>query len=423
MKLYAAISKIEDQEDGTLKVWGYASSGAVDSDGETVTPEAMKAALPDYMKFGAVREMHQPLAAGTAIEANVEDDGRTFFGAHVVDPLAIKKVKTEVYKGFSIGGKVTERDTADKKIIKGLKLVEVSLVDRPANPEAVFTMYKAARTPEDDVNEIAELLDAGTVTPAEMLALVKAAKNQELKADDATAKAAEADDLKKGLYDVADFACLLQCLSNFASGAQAEATYEGDDSPLPAALREWLNTGLGIFQAMAQEECAEMMTSLRAMAPAPVVDVMAAAGKTGDVAKAGAKFSATTKAALADIHKSMQSCCDKMDGLGYKQDDDDVESAANGADLAKLTGELDTLKGDLTKVSDERDALAKRVKELEAMPAPGKALLKAITKGDDVGDSQGLKKSAVEALPPSAKPEDIAKAQLIDMYRTTGVAR
>ena len=28
------------------------------------------------MKWGAVREMHQPSAAGTAIECRVEDDGR-----------------------------------------------------------------------------------------------------------------------------------------------------------------------------------------------------------------------------------------------------------------------------------------------------------------------------------------------------------
>ena len=68
MKLYADIAKTEEQDDGTIKVWGWASTGAVDSDGEIITPDAMKAALPDYMKFGAVREMHQSKAAGTAIE-------------------------------------------------------------------------------------------------------------------------------------------------------------------------------------------------------------------------------------------------------------------------------------------------------------------------------------------------------------------
>lgn len=155
-KLYAEIAKMEAQDDGTVKVWGYASSEAVDSDGEIIAAEAMKAAIPDYMKFGAVREMHGSNAAGTAIEINVEDDGRTFFGAHIVDPVAVTKVKTGVYKGFSIGGSVTARDELNKSQITGLKLTEISLVDRPANPDAVFTCYKADKPKADEEAEKAE---------------------------------------------------------------------------------------------------------------------------------------------------------------------------------------------------------------------------------------------------------------------------
>lgn len=44
-KLYAEISKTEQQDDGTVKVWGYASSEAVDSDGETVTADAVSDGL------------------------------------------------------------------------------------------------------------------------------------------------------------------------------------------------------------------------------------------------------------------------------------------------------------------------------------------------------------------------------------------
>lgn len=155
-KLYAEIAKMEAQDDGTVKVWGYASSEAVDSDGEIIAAEAMKAAIPDYMKFGAVREMHGSNAAGTAIEINVEDDGRTFFGAHIVDPVAVTKVKTGVYKGFSIGGSVTARDELNKSKITGLKLTEISLVDRPANPDAVFTCYKADKPKDEEEADKAE---------------------------------------------------------------------------------------------------------------------------------------------------------------------------------------------------------------------------------------------------------------------------
>ena len=168
-KLYAEIAKMEAQDDGTVKVWGYASSEAVDSDGEVIAAEAMKAAIPDYMKFGAVREMHGSNAAGTAIEINVEDDGRTFFGAHIVDPVAVTKVKTGVYKGFSIGGSVTARDELNKSQITGLKLTEISLVDRPANPDAVFTCYKADKPKdgEEAADKDDESTDKADETPAD----------------------------------------------------------------------------------------------------------------------------------------------------------------------------------------------------------------------------------------------------------------
>lgn len=180
-KLYAEIAKMEAQDDGTVKVWGYASSEAVDSDGEVIAAEAMKAAIPDYMKFGAVREMHGSNAAGTAIEINVEDDGRTFFGAHIVDPVAVTKVKTGVYKGFSIGGSVTARDELNKSQITGLKLTEISLVDRPANPDAVFTCFKADK-PKDG-EEVADKDDES------------AKKTDETPADD-TEKADDKSDKK-----------------------------------------------------------------------------------------------------------------------------------------------------------------------------------------------------------------------------------
>nr|DAS09030.1 MAG TPA: prohead serine protease [Caudoviricetes sp.] len=169
-KLYAEIAKMEAQDDGTVKVWGYASSEAVDSDGEIIAAEAMKAAIPDYMKFGAVREMHGSNAAGTAIEINVEDDGRTFFGAHIVDPVAVTKVKTGVYKGFSIGGSVTARDELNKSQITGLKLTEISLVDRPANPDAVFTCFKADKPKDEeeaDKDEDDKTADKADETPAD----------------------------------------------------------------------------------------------------------------------------------------------------------------------------------------------------------------------------------------------------------------
>jgi hypothetical protein len=427
-KLYAEICKTEKQDDGTIKVWGYASSEAVDSDGEVITSEAMKAALPDYMKFGAVREMHQASAAGTAIEANVEDDGRTFFGAHVVDPVAVKKVETQTYKGFSIGGKVTSRDSMNKTIITGLNLIEVSLVDRPANPEAVFTMFKADGIPNGDgasaVDQLAEMLNKGEVTPEQLLEMAKGSLggtavgsgSKDLTVQigqeetEKLAKAAKADSLKKCMYDVSSFASLLNSIGYLAGDAEWEAQYEGDESPIPQALREWLAQGIGIFQAMAAEETSEMMARLQANVPDtdPVVSVIEAGDKTGNLAKAGAKFSTATKEALGAAHEAMKAACDHMDKLGYKDSGDDENKDDDGdgdGNKAASTDDLNKRHGEtLSKVAQLEQDLAKsqaRIQELEAMPAPGKALLKAIS----------ISKSADNAeSPQQAEPDPIRKA-------------
>jgi HK97 family phage prohead protease len=139
MRLYAPIAKIDETQH---MVFGYASTEALDSQGEIVKREALEAALPDYMRFANIREMHQPSAVGVATEAEMDERG-LYLAARIVDPVAWEKVIAGVYKGFSIGGSVVQRDTAQKHVITGVKLSEISLVDRPANPEAVFTMYKA----------------------------------------------------------------------------------------------------------------------------------------------------------------------------------------------------------------------------------------------------------------------------------------
>jgi hypothetical protein len=150
MRLYGAIQKVEPQHDGTVRVHGTATSEAVDDQGEIVRADAIRAAIPEYMRFPALREMHQLSAAGTTLEAEVCEDGTTRIVAHVVDPIAVAKVKNQVYRGFSIGGRVTQREAGNPKTITSLVLNEISLVDRPANPEAIFDCWKAAVVSDAD---------------------------------------------------------------------------------------------------------------------------------------------------------------------------------------------------------------------------------------------------------------------------------
>ena len=138
MRFYWPIAKVDAAQH---MVWGYASTEAVDDQGETVAREALEAALDDYMRFANIREMHRDSAVGVAKEAEIDGKG-LYLGAKIVDDAAWRKVVEGVYKGFSIGGRVTRRDPADRSHITGLTLTEISVVDRPANPEAVFDCWK-----------------------------------------------------------------------------------------------------------------------------------------------------------------------------------------------------------------------------------------------------------------------------------------
>ena len=138
-------------------VYGYITSESEDSQGEVVCKEAIVDAWEDYMKFANIREMHQPSAVGVTKEF-MHDDKGTWIGAKIVDKDAWEKVLEGVYKGFSIGGKVLEKVD---NIIKNLKLSEISIVDRPANPDAIFTMVKR--------NDDGELSDINKIIPSDNL--------------------------------------------------------------------------------------------------------------------------------------------------------------------------------------------------------------------------------------------------------------
>lgn len=163
LAMYVPIAKRDEEQ---RMVYGYASTPDEDSQGDRIESAAMAAALPDYMKFGNIREMHQPSAVGKAHDISVDHTGGTYLAAKVVDDVAWKKVKEGVYNGFSIGGVVKERDG---NVIKGIKLIEISLVDRPANPNTTFDLYKcedATVTEAKTDTETTDTQEAITEEPA-----------------------------------------------------------------------------------------------------------------------------------------------------------------------------------------------------------------------------------------------------------------
>lgn len=348
-KLYAEIAKMEAQDDGTVKVWGYASSEAVDSDGEVIAAEAMKAAIPDYMKFGAVREMHGSNAAGTAIEINVEDDGRTFFGAHIVDPVAVTKVKTGVYKGFSIGGSVTARDELNKSQITGLKLTEISLVDRPANPDAVFTCFKADKPKDEEeaADKDDEPADKANETPADDTEKADGDKKDD-KEDDKKDEAEKSASVELSESEIAILKAVL-----------AKAEKPKDE---PVAKSMWQVKSL-----------ADVLMSLKWL----IND----AGYDGVDESVIAQIKESAGSLAESLKALTVSEADKLvDGLAAKADkSDDLAKAESADELAKAQ---DALK-------KSNDALAKAQAEIESLKkqaAPPKGSTKAIGKAEDNGE-------------------------------------
>lgn len=129
-------------------VEGYASLPNLDDQGDIIPIDVIADALPDFMKWANGREMHDKKAAGKIVKAVVDDKG-LWVVYKVTDPTAWAKCETATYQGFSVGGDVTklERRPDGVRVITGLRINEISLVDRPANQDAKIYVMKAAVDP------------------------------------------------------------------------------------------------------------------------------------------------------------------------------------------------------------------------------------------------------------------------------------
>jgi hypothetical protein len=130
-------------------VSGFATLDNVDKQYDIVTPEA---SLKAFSKFrGNIREMHQAIAVGKMIsfkeDKYFDPETKKFYSGIYVSTYISKgaqdcweKVLDGTYSGFSIGGRMNKWDDAydDKmeksiRIIKDYDLLELSIVDTPAN--------------------------------------------------------------------------------------------------------------------------------------------------------------------------------------------------------------------------------------------------------------------------------------------------
>jgi hypothetical protein len=146
VRLSMPFSKV-DQERRIVS--GFATLDNIDKQADIVTTEA---SIKAFKKFrGNIREMHQPVSVGKMVnfkeEKYFDSDTKKFYSGVFVSAYISKgaqntweKVLDGTLSGFSIGGKMNKWDDGydeamDKsiRIIKDYDLVELSLVDNPAN--------------------------------------------------------------------------------------------------------------------------------------------------------------------------------------------------------------------------------------------------------------------------------------------------
>jgi phage shock protein A len=140
-------------------VSGFATLDNIDRHGDVVTSDASEKAFQRFR--GNLREMHQPIAIGKVLSFHPEEyydkgSGKTYKGIYVNAYISKgaqdtwEKVLDNTLTGFSIGGNIVQSsfepgDEKEHRVIKEYDLMELSLVDTPANPLAnIFSIQKNA---------------------------------------------------------------------------------------------------------------------------------------------------------------------------------------------------------------------------------------------------------------------------------------
>lgn len=150
-QVYAPITRVDEQE-RIAEGYAFVNEVVEGEGGVRLLRSTMEAATPDYLRWGAVREMHQPVAAGVAMGVEWDDRG-AFLRAHIVDDQAWEKVKAGVYKGFSLG--IVPRMLRGNQITQAT-WIENSLVDRPKDPDAIVTAWRLEGSDPDAEVEVEE---------------------------------------------------------------------------------------------------------------------------------------------------------------------------------------------------------------------------------------------------------------------------
>lgn len=136
---------LEKTSDGFLLVRGLFTSDNRDEVGDIITRAATERALPKYRRWGNIRYMHQPKPVGKVTRIGAEDGLEwNEVEIKIVDPQASFEVENGLLQALSVGILISYDDIdvmADGGwLINDYSLAEISLVDHPANYDAMLSL-------------------------------------------------------------------------------------------------------------------------------------------------------------------------------------------------------------------------------------------------------------------------------------------
>lgn len=481
MKVFAAITKVDA---ATRTVYGRACQETPDRTGEifdyATSAPLFKAWSGRFEKttggasLGNVRAMHGKTAAGKLTAIEFDDASKAIdICAKIIDDNEWEKVIEGVYTGFSIGGKYVPNAKGEKlwKDATNPELKrytcdpsEISIVDDPCVPSALFTMvklngeseqrpfsgnakkfvikqawtcaisgheHKEKRDAENCITSVERTLLSGVSVPNVREEFAKALnvdlsklatpKPQSewsklagaiLAAGSSAGSAVGFDVAKreraveKGLWTVGRFAEALSDLISIQSSVDWEAESEGDGSTLPARIKSLCQLAGDILVDMAREEVDEA----NAADPSDLATYAAYAMRVGDLAKAGARHNKGDKALLQTIHDhsvAMGAACGASEG----------EKAVTNDELKKMLASTDVNTAGALKAFIAEE-VAKSVSG--AVEQATKPLLEKIT------SQAGEVAKAISELSVAKAELDGFKAQLRDpkgIVKTVAVAK
>ena len=346
-------------------VSGFATLDNLDRQNDIVTPEA---SLEAFSKFrGNIREMHQPKAVGKMVafkeDKYFDPETKKFYSGIYVSAYVSKgaqdaweKVLDGTYTGFSIGGKMNKWDDAyDEKmdasirIIKDYTLVELSLVDSPANQFAnIISVEKV-----DGVNTIT---GEGTEAVLENVFWDKESGLVTISEEEsATSPVTGANMQNIGFVEKsdADKLDMIKFLVDSAKGINTSKTIKKENDNMTE------NENVESVDVAPEAEVVDAPATEEVVEEAPVAEpahveevVEDVPGSEEEIAKAVSELGSTVTAAFSDIAAIVKSLADA--------------NASLVADLAELKKSVGFVTSKVTDAESDFNNLGKRIDAVEA---------------------------------------------------------